>query len=179
MDDSLARVGVLVFCRQTSDEVAAISVKRIGCGTSYTVCGSRYTGWRARVARRRWRTTAWWRRVTTARRHWAQPFRLHVGCGRHFVVVIVGVCRIVINWMLDLHTDPRTSALRQTKQIDVSFDVHWIKNKQRIVFIKIPKKKRNKKNKYSVKYCMSKTKGIQVLVIHCYRYKFCKKFDFD
>jgi len=40
------------------------------------------------------------------------------------VVVVVGAGRVIVYGVLDLHTDPRTSALWQTEQVNVSFDVH-------------------------------------------------------
>lgn len=111
----LAWVGILVLSSQTAYEVATISVERVWRRTSYTVRGSRYSGWSARVTRRGWRATTRRRRVSASSRYRAQAFRLHVGRGRHFVIVVGTGCVIVIYRVLDLHTDPRASALRQTK----------------------------------------------------------------
>lgn len=137
--DSLAWVGVLVFGRQAAYKVAAVAVGR-GTGNA-VVRGGSHAGRRTRVTRRGRRTATRRRRIATAaatrrrRRHRTQPFRLHVGRGSHFVVIVVlmivvvvvvaaSTGRAVMRWMLDLHTDRRTSALGRTKQVDVSLDVH-------------------------------------------------------
>lgn len=117
----------MVFGRQAAYEVAAVAVGR---RAGHAVRGRADARRRARVARRRRRPTTRRRRVA-ARCDRAQAFRLNVGRGRHFVmvanaaiVIVVGACRVVVHRVLDLHTDHRTSALRQTEQVDVSFDVH-------------------------------------------------------
>jgi len=117
---SLAGVGILVLGGQASYEVAAVSVGR---RTGHAVRRGRDARRRVGVARRgrRAATRRCW--VAARRSHRAQAFRLHVSRGRHPIVVGAGRV-VVIHRVLNLHTDPRTSALRQTKQVDVSFDVH-------------------------------------------------------